>query len=445
MTQAVEGVLLCLAILLVIVLFIIVLLIWKNKKQKNFSHQSDYLIVYASQSGHAENLAKQTQQQLQQAGYSTYLLNIQDITVSDLQKSSQSLWIVSTYGEGDLPDTARQFYRKVMQSAVDLSQHHYAILALGDRHYKYFCRFGTVLQDWLQQQQAHALFEMICVNQLQQSDLQQWQIQLQTLLKTQLADLNIERKWSTLKLTSRQLLNQGSQGNPLFKLEFSYTENMSWQAGDLVEIQCHNAIDVQDYPIREYSIASLVEQNRLELVVRQEVHEQGLGLGSGLLTHSLKIGESISACIRQNSAFHLNLDFPAAIFIGNGSGIAGLLAHIRQQALLNRQHNWLIYGERQAQFDTVYGEQIQAWQQQGVLTEVDRVFSRDGQAQKYVQDCLYAKSELLKQWLNDGAAIYVCGSMQGMAQQVDQALLEILGKVEYEKLYEQKRYLRDVY
>ena len=128
MTQAVEGVLLCLAILLVIVLFIIVLLIWKNKKQKNFSHQSDYLIVYASQSGHAENLAKQTQQQLQQAGYSTYLLNIQDITVSDLQKSSQSLWIVSTYGEGDLPDTARQFYRKVMQSAVDLSQHHYAIL-----------------------------------------------------------------------------------------------------------------------------------------------------------------------------------------------------------------------------------------------------------------------------------------------------------------------------
>jgi sulfite reductase (NADPH) flavoprotein alpha-component len=44
-----------------------------------------------------------------------------------------------------------------------------------------------------------------------------------------------------------------------------------------------------------------------------------------------------------------------------------------------------------------------------------------------------------------GAAIYVCGSLQGMAAEVDQALRDILGEADLRALADEGRYRRDVY
>jgi sulfite reductase (NADPH) flavoprotein alpha-component len=62
-----------------------------------------------------------------------------------------------------------------------------------------------------------------------------------------------------------------------------------------------------------------------------------------------------------------------------------------------------------------------------------------------VQDRLRESADVLRKWLADGAVIYVCGSLQGMATGVDQALVDILGSEAVERLIEQGRYRRDVY
>ncbi|MEG2695630.1 MAG: hypothetical protein RR966_14320, partial [Acinetobacter sp.] len=46
---------------------------------------------------------------------------------------------------------------------------------------------------------------------------------------------------------------------------------------------------------------------------------------------------------------------------------------------------------------------------------------------------------------NNGAAIYVCGSIHGMASDVDQALIAILGEAMVDQLRQEGRYRRDVY
>ena len=51
----------------------------------------------------------------------------------------------------------------------------------------------------------------------------------------------------------------------------------------------------------------------------------------------------------------------------------------------------------------------------------------------------------VRQWLEEGAAIYICGSLQGMAAGVDQALTQMLGIEAVDTLIEQGRYRRDVY
>lgn len=62
-----------------------------------------------------------------------------------------------------------------------------------------------------------------------------------------------------------------------------------------------------------------------------------------------------------------------------------------------------------------------------------------------MQDLLRAASAELRRWIADGACLYVCGSLQGMAQGVDDVLRETLGEDALEALLAEGRYRRDVY
>ncbi|MNH48380.1 Sulfite reductase [NADPH] flavoprotein alpha-component [compost metagenome] len=62
-----------------------------------------------------------------------------------------------------------------------------------------------------------------------------------------------------------------------------------------------------------------------------------------------------------------------------------------------------------------------------------------------MQDRLREQADELCRWLDQGASIYICGSLQGMASGVDEVLNEVLGAAEVERLIELGRYRRDVY
>ena len=58
----------------------------------------------------------------------------------------------STYGQGDVPDNARQLYESLVARRPDLSGVHYGVIALGDRTYAdTFCnggrRFDAILSE----------------------------------------------------------------------------------------------------------------------------------------------------------------------------------------------------------------------------------------------------------------------------------------------------------
>ncbi|OTG67763.1 sulfite reductase subunit alpha [Acinetobacter sp. ANC 4470] len=492
MTYSVAVVFIALVILLVIYAVIIAYLILSHRKQKRIAtfNQNDCLIIFASQSGQAENIAQQTAQQLHAVGQNVSLVDMQYLAVEQLRQANKVLWCVSTYGEGDAPDTAQFAIKQIFNHAnLDLSHQSYAILALGDKRYTHFCQFGQVLKQHLQQYQAQALFEMVCVDYLKQADLDCWVKNLEQLSAQKLSRIAQQNDWTSLILKDRTCLNSGSQGNPIYQIQLSYDDALSWSSGDILEIQCGNSLkEIQcflaaqqqlisensvailqfknlrqlpeqrpnesfqdwilgfdDLAIREYSIASIPEQKIVELVVRQEKTATGLGLGSGWLTEHAVLGQLMSAKIRSNPSFHLKPNHKPLILIGNGTGIAGLVAHLSQRQQDGNQQNWLIFGERQQQFDHLYKQQIELWQAQGFLADVDYAFSRDQAEKVYVQHILQQKSEQLLNWIEVGAAIYVCGSLKGMAQEVEKTLLNILGAEQLEQLRKTKRYQMDIY
>lgn len=386
-------------------------------------------------------------------GVETLITELGQLDLQRLANTSRILFIVSTYGEGDAPDSAARFADSVMNAEGSpasslLATTHYGIHALGDKTYQDFCGFGRRLHHWLHAHGAQTLFEPIDVDKGETAALAQWQTQLGLLgASAELPNWQTP-SYQTWTLTQRTLMNAESQGKPCFHLVLTpeSCDQLSWQAGDILEVAPRRTLDGALEPARDYSIASLPSDGGVHLLVRQRHDELGvLGLASAWLTHLAPLGQRIDARIRLNRNFHAPADDRPLILIGNGTGIAGLRALLKARIAQAHHKNWLIFGERNAAHDWFWGSEIESWQEQGHLCHVDAIFSRDQTPRRYVQDHLLACAQRLQQWVADGAAIYVCGSLQGMAGGVDQALRHILGDERLQSLRETGRYRRDVY
>jgi sulfite reductase (NADPH) flavoprotein alpha-component len=402
-------------------------------------------IAYASQTGTAEEIARLTAATFHLAGIRSQVNALSELDAAALAAAERVLFIVSTYGEGDPPDNAAVFAQRLMDQAVPLDHLHYALLILGDRSYARFCGFGRELDDWLAGQGAHALFPRIEVDRGDAAAIDAWYRQLSHLAGTDDAPDWQGPAFMSWRLAARRHLNPGSQGNAIFHLEFEPAANValpSWESGDLAQIQVPT-----DARPREYSIASIPNDGRVHLLVRAHRHPDGsYGAASGWLTQTLPIGGCAPLRLRRHQRFRLgdNAARPL-ILIGNGSGIAGLRGHLKTRALVGAKPNWLLFGERNAACDYLYRDELATWLQEGILDQLDVVFSRDQTQRLYVQHRLLERAENVRTWINRGAAIYVCGSLRGMADGVDDALAEILGKPGLEALSASGRYRRDIY
>lgn len=101
------------------------------------------VVLYGSQTGTAEGLAKKASKEAQQRGFAPKLVEMAKYETVDLTKEENVLVITSTYGDGDPPDNAQAFWTYLSsEAAPPLPQLHFSVLALGDTNYSAFCEFG---------------------------------------------------------------------------------------------------------------------------------------------------------------------------------------------------------------------------------------------------------------------------------------------------------------
>ncbi|WP_020652869.1 sulfite reductase subunit alpha [Massilia niastensis] len=416
-----------------------------NGKAGGIAAPADWLVVYASQTGSAEYLAQRTAATLTLGGLDARAACISDLDPGLLGAAGRILFICSTYGEGDAPDTAARFAGKIMGESHDLSHLHYAVLALGDSSYANYCGFGRALDAWLAGRGATPLFGRIDVDRGAPAALAEWQHQLSRLAGTSDAPDWEAPAYGDWRIAARTRLNPGSAGAPLYRLALAPADGALpvWEAGDLAQV---SAPGDPDHP-REYSIASVPAEGRLELLVRLQQREDGSpGAASGWLCAGAGDADTIRLRIRAHQRFRLdgNAGRPL-IAIGNGSGLAGLRALIKARIDAGARDNWLLFGERNRAHDFLCREELGQWLGDGALARLDLAFSRDQEAPCYVQHLLREQAGMLRAWVADGAAIYVCGSLQGMAGGVHDALVELLGRQQVGDLLADGRYRRDVY
>ncbi|MDI9278949.1 sulfite reductase subunit alpha [Pantoea sp. EABMAA-21] len=239
---------------------------------------------------------------------------------------------------------------------------------------------------------------------------------------------------------------------------------------DLLQLELKRTLSVPEFvamlrPLqhRAYSISSSskTHPNQVHLTIASVRYHSGgrerKGVCSTYLAERVRRGEKPAIFISPNKAFRVPANGNAPlIMVGPGTGIAPFRAFLQERQSTGAEgKNWLFFGDQHQEHDYIYEDELNGWQQSGLLTHLDLAFSRDQEEKIYVQNRMLEKGAELYAWLQDGAYFYVCGDASRMAKDVDAALYEVVrqfGGLSSERaaayidqLKKDKRYLRDVY
>ena len=527
-------------------------------------------VLYATESGNAEGLAIKAKKAAQKHGLDARVLDMADADMGLLAKAKNLIVYAATWGEGEPPGRASDFYHALMSdTAPRLEGVRFAVLALGDTAYTQFCATGKAIDARLEALGATRAADRIDLDLDFAKQALEWtqgaltklapgaapsssvvhvdfhsaaqaanedepRYTAQTPLEAEITALiNLNGTGSTretwhLELgcdapdftyvpgdaigivpendpdlaaevaaaagleSDTEVLQQLRQRYDITTLSRPLVEAYAKLTGraDVAKLQEQAAfakfapdrqlVDffqafpeklsadqlcglLRPLPGRLYSVASSQkahpgEAHLLVGAVRWDSYGRvRKGVASGHLADRRRMGDTAKIYVKPNRHFRLPVDDTRPIImIGAGTGVAPYRAFVEERVETGAKGpSWLFFGERNYTFDFLYQIEWQDALASGALTRIDVAFSRDQPEKIYVQQRLWQRRAELREWIEDGAHLYVCGDEKGMARDVDQMLVKILGETmtgdeeaghaRLKALTKAGRYQRDVY
>ncbi|MBO2901482.1 assimilatory sulfite reductase (NADPH) flavoprotein subunit [Aeromonas dhakensis] len=132
-------------------------------------------ILYGSQTGNAKGVASAIKAQAEARGLPVTLTSMADYKPKQLKKETHLLVVVSTYGEGEPPESAVDLYEQLKKGKVGkLEGLKFAVLGLGDSSYEFFCQTGKDFDSLLTKAGADRVHELASLDVDYQDAAKAW-------------------------------------------------------------------------------------------------------------------------------------------------------------------------------------------------------------------------------------------------------------------------------
>ncbi len=124
--------------------------------------ERDLLLLIGSQSGNSEAVADDAAKAAPTYGLAPRIKMMDDISIGDLVGVRRVIIICSTWGEGDMPDTAEDLWQAANSSAAPkLPGTSFGVCSLGDTAYEFYCQSGKDWDGWFEKAGATRLLDRI--------------------------------------------------------------------------------------------------------------------------------------------------------------------------------------------------------------------------------------------------------------------------------------------
>ncbi|CAJ1789187.1 assimilatory sulfite reductase (NADPH) flavoprotein subunit [Aeromonas sp. 82P] len=132
-------------------------------------------ILYGSQTGNAKGVATAIKAQAEARGLPVTLASMADYKPKQLKKESHLLVVVSTYGEGEPPESAVDLFEQLKKGKIGkLDGLKFAVLGLGDSSYEFFCQTGKDFDNFLAKAGAERIYELASLDVDYQDAAKAW-------------------------------------------------------------------------------------------------------------------------------------------------------------------------------------------------------------------------------------------------------------------------------
>lgn len=255
------------------------------------SKQLELTILFGSESGNAEGLADNMAQATKSAGWKSRVLSMGDIDAQRLQGIDNLLVLVSTWGEGDPPENALEFYKQFMGSdAPKLEGTRFSVLSLGDSSYEHFCKMGKDFDRRLEELGGQRLVKRVDCDVDFDTDFENWKQsvlkEFEQLSQTTASSLVNKSAAPVAKeaysrknpfpsqLKERVLLNGAGSRKETIHLEFDLAgSGLDYTVGDALAVIPHNA---------DSMVTAILDQTKLAPNSQVQIKSEKLSLGDAL-------------------------------------------------------------------------------------------------------------------------------------------------------------------
>ncbi|MBO6211827.1 sulfite reductase flavoprotein subunit alpha [Algoriella sp.] len=206
-------------------------------------------IIYGTETGNAKKLATQLQSIFKKNKVQSKVVDAFQYPLEKIEKEEFIIFIISTQGDGDLPQNVQKFYDNLSNLNSNLASTKYAVLGLGDTSYPFFCKSGEEIDELFHRLGANRAISLVKTDIDYQPIADEWFAQILNLVQNSgQSVLSSETKISTVShkknyegiVKHKVILNDKGSNKETYHIEIALNEQVDYEPGDALGIYPKN-------------------------------------------------------------------------------------------------------------------------------------------------------------------------------------------------------------